>query len=297
MNSLNRISKVFKASEKITFDDSSKIVLMSDSHRGDGNWPDDFSKNQNIYYAALTHYYKKGYTYIEIGDGDELWETKNFTEIIHIHIDVFWLLSKFFKEGRLYFIFGNHDIVKKDDSYVRNNLYRYHDDRRDRYVPLFEGVKVHEGIILRHRYTGNKIFLIHGHQVDFLNGCIWKVGRFLVRNLWNPLETWGVNDPTRAAKNYEKKKDVAKALINWVNKEKCILVAGHTHKPMFPEPGEIPYFNDGSCVHPRCITAIEIANGDITLVKWYIKTRDDGTLFISREIIAGPRKIKDYYNF
>ncbi len=36
---------------------------------------------------------------------------------------------------------------------------------------------------------------------------------------------------------------------------------------MFPEVGEISYFNDGSCVHPRCITAIEIENGTIKLVR------------------------------
>lgn len=31
-------------------------------------------------------------------------------------------------------------------------------------------------------------------------------------------------------------------------------------------------FNDGSCVHTRYITAIEIVNGKISLVKWSIKS-------------------------
>ncbi|MDP4088738.1 MAG: serine/threonine protein phosphatase, partial [Bacillota bacterium] len=106
MNTLKRISQVFQESEQITYDDSSKIVLMSDCHRGDGNWSDDFSKNQSTCYAALSHYYKEGYSYIEIGDGDELWETSNYYDIIHVHSDTFFLLSKFFREGRLHFIFG-----------------------------------------------------------------------------------------------------------------------------------------------------------------------------------------------
>ncbi|MDP4090343.1 MAG: metallophosphoesterase family protein, partial [Bacillota bacterium] len=236
-----------------------------------------------------------GYSYIEIGDGDELWETSNYYDIIHVHSDTFFLLSKFFREGRLHFIFGNHDIVKNDDTFVKKNLYEFYDDRDKKNIPLFPNVKVHEGLILQHRTLGYKLFLIHGHQVDFLNGRIWRVGRFLVKHLWRPLETLGVNDPTSAAKNYEKKKAVAKKLIEWVKKEKCILIAGHTHKPMFPEIGELPYFNDGSCVHPNSITAIEISGGDILLVKWKIKTRDDGTLFIGREVLAGPRKLKDYY--
>ena len=92
---------------------------MSDCHRGDGSWADDFSKNQNIYFAALTHYYNENYTYIEIGDGDELWENKKLSDIIQVHSDVFWLLSKFYNEDRLYLIFGNHDMVKKDNEFVR----------------------------------------------------------------------------------------------------------------------------------------------------------------------------------
>ncbi len=55
------------------------------------------------------------------------------------------------------------------------------------------------------------------------------------------------------------------------------------------------YFNDGSCVHPRCITAIEIKDGTIALVKWSYKTRDDGAVYIGRSKLAGPVRISDYY--
>jgi len=291
MNSLKRISKVFESAEEITFDDSSRIVLMSDCHRGDGNWSDDFSKNQNIYFAALTHYYDENYTYIEIGDGDELWENKKLSDIMRVHSDVFWLLSKFFKEDRLKFIFGNHDIVKGNSKFAKDNLYKYFDETWKRNVPLFENIKLHEGLVLRHRVTNDKIFLIHGHQGDLINDKLWRLARFLVRYLWRPLNAFGVNDPTRTAENYHKKQAVEKRLIEWVVKEKQMLVAGHTHRPMFPEEGEPLYFNDGSCVHPRCITAIEIDSSCIKLVKWFVNTREDGTLFIDKEILAGPRPV------
>jgi len=74
MNTLNRITGVFNSANEIPFDDSSKIILMSNCHRGDGGLADDFLKNRNIYFAALTHYYNSNFTYIEIGDGDELWK-------------------------------------------------------------------------------------------------------------------------------------------------------------------------------------------------------------------------------
>jgi len=294
MNNLTRISKIFESAEEIPFDDSSRIILMSDVHRGDGSWADDFSRNQNLYFAALTHYYHENYTYIEIGDGDELWKNKNLPDIIHVHSHVFWLLSKFFDEGRLYFIFGNHDMVKREEKYVRNNLYQYFDEREKKYIPIFENIKLHEGLVLRHRVRDQKIFLIHGHQVSFLDYDIWRLSRFLVRYLWRPLELFGVNDPTSTAKNYDKKDAVEEKLIEWVTKENHMLISGHTHRPMFPEVGTPPYFNDGSSVHPRCITGIEIADGSITLVKWNVKTKNDGTLFIGREVLAGPRELKDY---
>lgn len=295
MNILKRVSQVFQSSEQIYFDDSSRIVLMSDCHRGNGDWTDDFSGNQNIYFAALTHYYNEKYTYIEIGDGDELWENKKFYDIIHAHSDVFWLLSRFFIEGRLYFIFGNHDIVKKDNSFVKNNLYMYFDEREQKNIPLFPNIKVHEGLVLRHKVTDLKILLLHGHQGECFNHSMWRLARFLNRYLWRPLESFGINDPTRTAKNYKKKTAQAKRLTEWVIKEKHMLIAGHNHRPMFPEVSETPYFNDGSCVHPRCITAIEIAEGYIMLVKWNVATKVNGTLFIKRKVLAGPRKLNDYF--
>jgi len=295
MNNLKRISEVFESAEEIPFDDSSRIILMSDVHRGDGSWADAFARNQNIYFAALNHYYNEGYTYIEIGDGDELWENRKLSDIISVHKNIFWLLSNLYKEGRLHLIYGNHDMCKKDDKFIKNNMYYYFDERKKKYLPLFENIKVHEGLILKHRVTGQKIFLIHGHQVSFLDYDIWKVARFLVRYLWKPLNTFAFNDPTSTAKNYKKKEAVEKNLIKWVAKERHMLIAGHTHRPMFPEVGEPQYFNDGSSVHPRCITGIEIKGGSITLVKWCVKTKDDGTLYIGRSILAGPKQLKDYF--
>ncbi|GLC32778.1 metallophosphoesterase [Clostridium omnivorum] len=297
MSRLKCITKVFESAEQIPFDNSSRIVLISDCHRGDGNWADDFSKNQNLYYAALTYYYNQKYIYIELGDGDELWENKSFYDIVHIHSDAFSLLKRFYNEERAYFIYGNHDMVKNNNNFVKNNLYEYYDERQKRNVPLFENIKLHEGLILRHKVTNDKILLIHGHQVDYLNSTLWKISRFLVRYLWKPLESYGVNDPTSAAKNYEKKEAVGKKLTEWVIKEKHVLIAGHTHRPIFPETNEPPYFNDGSCVHPRCITAIEINYGNISLVKWTMKTKFDGTLFIGREVLAGPKKLQDYFKY
>lgn len=286
---------MFETGKKIPFDNQSKIIIMSDCHRGDGSWADNFSKNKNIYLSALAHYYIDDFTYIELGDGDELWENSNISDIIEVHEDVFWLLSKFYREGRLYFIYGNHDIDKRSASYVKKNFYQYFDAREKKLIPLFPDIKIHESIVLEYVSTGEKILLVHGHQADPLNDQWWRLSKFLVRYLWKPLELFGVNDPTSAAKNYKKKESMAKKLTEWVEKEQHLLIAGHNHMPAYADIGEPPYFNDGTCIHPNCITGIEIANGYITLVKWCIKSRYNGTLYIGRDILAGPNKLEDYF--
>jgi len=289
------ISRVYRSAKQIEIDDSSKIVLMSDCHRGDGSWSDDFAKNQNLYFYALTYYYERDYTYIELGDGDELWENKRLSDIKQAHVDVYWLLAKFFKEGRLHLIYGNHDSVKKKAKFVRNNLSTYYDEHEKKCLPLFECIEVSEGLVLNYAPTNSHILLIHGHQGDLLNDRLCCLAKFLVRYFWRPLGMFGVLNPTSPAKNYNKKQKVSGRLIGWAKREKTMLIAGHTHKPVFPDVGEPLYFNDGSCIHPRCVTAIEISGGNIRLVKWSLKTDDDASLYVGKDILAGPVPLREYF--
>lgn len=295
LSASTRLSKVFNSAEEIPFDDSSKIVIMSDCHRGDGSWGDNFLNNQNLFFAALSYYNQKSYIYIELGDGDELWENRNIEQIIKVHSDAFWLMTKFHKKNRFYMLFGNHDMVKKNNSFIINKCSSYYDECVKKHVPLFPKLKIYESIILKNTDTGIEIFLTHGHQVDFFNYTLWKLGRFMVRYMWRPLELLGLHDPTSASKSDDKKDSVEKKIIAWSVQNKQMIIAGHTHRPVFPKVGEPLYFNDGSCVHPRCITAIEIDNGTIALIKWSLKTKKDNTLYVGREILAGPTKLKDYF--
>lgn len=296
MKTSKRISQVLKTAEEIPFNESSKIVLISDCHRGNGGLSDAFSKNENLYFVAISNYYNENFTYIEIGDGDELWKNNNYSHIKDEYNSIFRYLSKFYNEGRLHLIFGNHDIVKKNDKFIKNNLYEYYDELENKTVTLFKNIKVHEGLVLRYTPTNDKILLIHGHQGQYINDKRWQLGRFLCRTLWEPLSALGINDPTNTAKNFGQKEAVEKKLANWSRKKKLMLIAGHTHRAKFPEVGEIPYFNAGCAVHPRFITAIEIMEGSIMLVKWGVKAKGDGTLFIGKEILAGPRRLVDYFN-
>lgn len=72
MSSQDRLTKAYNEAKRIGFDNTSKFILFSDYHRGDSSFADDFTNNRNIYFHALQHYNKEGYSYIELGDVDEL---------------------------------------------------------------------------------------------------------------------------------------------------------------------------------------------------------------------------------
>jgi len=295
MSSKTRLDRAYKNAKVIAFDDSSKFILFSDCHRGDNSFADDFANNRNIYFHALSHYFNQGFQYCEVGDGDELWENISFKSIFDAHQNVYMLLKQFHIDDRLQMIWGNHDMVYKNPNYVKKQLSTFFDAKTGIEVDLFKDIKYHEGIVLKHSETHQEVFLTHGHQADWWNYTFWKWSRAMVRILWKPLNVMGIADPTSPAKNYKELIKIERRTKKWIaDNDNLITIVGHTHRPRFPKPGDIAYFNDGSCVHPRSITGIEIENGKISLIKWQISTKVDGTLQIVRVLLEGPKKLIDF---
>lgn len=295
MSSQSRITNTYRNARRVSFNDDSKFIIFSDCHRGDNSFADDFANNRNIYYHALKHYYTEGFTYCEVGDGDELWENNEFKSILEAHKNVFNLMKLFYAEGRLHRLLGNHDMVYRNQKYVEKHLYSYFDkvDHKDK--PLFPGITFTEGLVLEHETTKQEIFLLHGHQADWMNYHGWKFNRFMVRALWRQLQIFGIGDPTSPAKNFKELIKVERRTKKWIaDNNNIFTITGHTHRPRFPEPGDIAFFNDGSCVHPRSITGLEIEKGAISLIKWQISTSENGTLRVIRVLLEGPTKLSAY---
>lgn len=257
MSYTKRLDRAFENAPVLPVNKDTKYVFFSDCHRGIGDNNDNFQKNGNNYFAALQYYYQYGYTYIEAGDGDELWENRRLEQIAEIHSNVFWQLSLYHMAGRLYMLYGNHDMVK-------------------RRLKSFEGdIPFYEGVILKSETEFPDIYVTHGHQADTFNSVFWRLSRFLVRYLWTPVEYFGVLDPTSAAKNNTKKEKIEDKLTTYAKNKGCILLTGHTHRPMLGNKTS-PYYNCGSCVHPRCITCIELCGYNISLVKWHESAEKSG---------------------
>lgn len=260
-----RIEQALAGAVRLPLNAKSRYVIFSDCHRGEGTGNDNFLKNHHLYLAALAYYLRKNFFYIELGDGEELWENRCLQRIMRYHERVYGLLECYRQRGRFVKIYGNHDMALRS------------------VLP--------PAVILENEEGGSNIYMLHGHQADFFNSVCWRLSRFLVRYVWKPLESTGVNDPTSAARNYKKVERYERCLKNWTIEKGAYLVAGHSHRPRLPEPGE-GYMNTGSCVHPSGITCIEISNMQATLVRWSMgaamSAGEAMPLYVTREVLAGP---------
>ena len=291
----NIISNSYKNAKRIPLKKDSKFIFFSDCHRGDNSYADDFANNSNIYCHALRNYLKNDFTYVELGDGIELWENMYFNDIFEAHKNTFMLLREFYLKNKLHMVWGNHDMTLKSEKKSAKLLDTYFDKITGTDKDLLKGLVFDEGIILEPEGFKKNILLIHGHQADFYNYVLWKWNRFLVRVLWKPLQIIGIKDPTSPARNYKELIKVERKIKKWIlTNNNQMVISGHTHRPRFPEPNKLPYFNDGSCIHPRSITGIEIVDMQISLIKWYIISREDGTLQIVKTILEGPTAIDLY---
>lgn len=271
-----RLDMVFQAAPTVPFDDTMRLVFFSDSHRGDNSRADAFRLNKSLFLHALRHYYDRGYTYIEVGDGDELWKNRRFATVQAAHAQVFTLFHQFAEQQRLHLLFGNHDIIGNRRHPVNKG-----------------GLIAREGVILQHRRTDQQIFVTHGHQADAKSDMFYQVSRMAVRNVWRRLQLLhlasvrGHNGEERTPRPYEQ------FLKNWADDRRRVLICGHTHRPTSAGYGEAPYLNTGHCLAPGLLTGLEIQHGDISLVRWRA-TPHSATPF-QREILSAPRRLKYFW--
>ncbi len=298
MSIVNKIlDRAYKKAKKISINTDSKIIFFSDLHKGDNSYADDFTHNYKIYNRALKNYYKEDYTYVEVGDGIELWENKSFEPIFKAHESTFNLLKLFSRNGRLHMLWGNHDMEFRNPLKVEKIIHTFFKPKNLKIKDLFFDLKYEESLLLNIENSSKNIVVFHGHQADYMNYINWKFNRFFVRYFWKYIQRWfGVSDPTSPAKNHTSLIRVEKRLNKWIVKNKNqMVICGHTHRPRFPDSSDIPLFNTGSCVHPDSIIGIEIVNLKISLVKWYEHFDESSQENkIIKVLLEGPTDIKKF---
>ena len=265
------LDRILPGTPELSLDDRSKIILFSDTHRGDKSATDPFAPNEPLFLHALTHYYQQGFTYIELGDGDDLWQAPDFGAVQHAYPQVFELLARFQQAHRLRLIWGNHELDSRADQ------------------PLPKGsFTTEECVGLRYRTTGQLWLVTHGHQADPWCDPVNRFSRQIgqaVYDLLQLLRSGRAGRLEQALAAYlerwygqwdrQQQQKLTGQLADWTSRQRQVLLCGHTHQPFFPTSPRQPYFNTGCGIHPGYLTGLEIQQGAIGLVKWWTNERGE----------------------
>jgi UDP-2,3-diacylglucosamine pyrophosphatase LpxH len=206
--------------------DEAQIMIFSDLHKGVRDGADDFIESETPYHTALAHYFQLGFTLIVNGDVEELWENDP-EPVLDAYRTTLELEREFHDTDRRYWrTWGNHD----DDWSILDQVKAYLWD-------TFSDLQVPETILLTVQDGDEElgqILLLHGHQgtlfSDRLSGFSRCVVRTVVRNFQR---LTGIN-PNTPSRDWDLRRKHNIALYNWAVKQpNLILIAGHTHRPVF----------------------------------------------------------------
>jgi predicted phosphodiesterase len=273
------------------------FIIFSDQHKGTRTFDDDFLNNEANYVAALNYYHQQQFSFINLGDTEELWECKP-DKVIAAYENTLKVEAVFQAGDKYYRTFGNHDLLWKNKLDVM--LYM----RKIFKMPL----DVHEGIVLRiqtNESTTVDVFLTHGHQGDKMSDNN-AFSTWIIAHVWAPIQRFlqiNVNSP---ANDFALRNKHNHLMYEWSRENKNIfLVTGHTHKPVFASgkyadkaahkidttegPGEIKptYFNAVCfCFIDGDITGIEIENGAFRLIKWHSTDNIPGRIVLEEKEIT-----------
>ena len=246
-----------------------RTVIISDLHRGARDQADDFERGESHYAAALGSYLERGYQLWLLGDVEELWEN-GVDEVMASYFALLELERAFAEGPGLRRFWGNHDLAWKKQERVESKLRKY----------LTGDVEVHEGmrlVVLDGEERLGEVFLAHGHQGTMSSEWFQFWGRLALRVVWRRFQNAQTALSTTPASSFDLRAKHDKAMAAWArsrgirNPGECpVLVAGHTHHPVFPG------------VAPKLPTSAEAADLEYKLNKG----RQDGT---SRKRLARTR--------
>ena len=97
--------------------DEMPVIIFSDHHKGARDGRDDFGPAEQNYLAALDYYQQYRFFYINLGDSEELWEN-NILSVLHHNKATFEAEKKFVERNAMVKIVGNHDLFWQNDPFA-----------------------------------------------------------------------------------------------------------------------------------------------------------------------------------
>lgn len=235
------LGRAFDSAETETRDvelDDLRLIVFSDHHKGSRDGADDFRRCERAYQAALGYYLEQGHSLFTLGDVEELWENSP-DEVLEAYPQTLALEAEFQRRGRYVRFWGNHDDDWRHPAQVAKRL-----------EPIYPGIEVREALRLRVLSGGEQaglFFFAHGHQGTLESERFSWFSRIVVRHVWRPVQRRFGFSATTPATDWGLRAKHNEAMYVWARSHPAnpILIAGHTHKPVFgtsqpPKPDHPP---------------------------------------------------------
>ncbi|NTV01475.1 MAG: metallophosphoesterase [Chlorobiaceae bacterium] len=207
----------------ISLDDSSRVVIFSDLHIGDGGRSDDFLHNAHLFETLLEEYYlKESFSLVLNGDIEELMKF-SCASIANAWKGLYDLFLRFRQSGFFWKIYGNHDI-----GLIEEKAY-----------PLQPWLVES----LAFRYGNDTLLLFHGHQASpFLKTPFSIIGgplSYFLRYIAKPAGIRNYSVSYKSRRRYA----IEKAVYEFSNRAGIISIIGHTHRPLFESLSKVDALN------------------------------------------------------
>ncbi len=282
------------------------IIIFSDEHKGARDGSDDFAVCEKNYLAALDYYNARDFYYINLGDCEELWENTIFG-LMKYNQQVFEKEKLFVQRKAYCKIFGNHDLFWDNDPLASVYLKKMYDESIKIYTCIILQPELPGGgrinIFCTHGHQGDAQSDGNAFSKWFVSYVWGPLQTFLEINPNTPatnndnktlhnlyMYQWSAaqenvilitghthqpvfNSLTHLERLYldleeaQLKKDddaIAKIEAEIPRRKKEYDFVNHSFRDMKPS-----YFNSGCCCFDDgTITGIEIADGNVRLIKW-----------------------------
>ncbi len=219
------LDRLLQTAKSVPLDHSSKVLILSDLHMGNGSRLDEFCQNSELVKTMFEKYYlPEKYSLVLNGDIEELF--KFSLESIALKWNDFYdLFLEFGKNGFFWKTWGNHDA-----ALLEKREYRLA-------ASLVESVKFH--------YGDETLLLFHGHQAALF---LWQTCSmpmlsrsviFFLRHIAKPV---GIKNFS-VAYSSRKRFAIEKSIYEFSNNSKIVSIIGHTHRPLFESLSKSDFLN------------------------------------------------------
>jgi UDP-2,3-diacylglucosamine pyrophosphatase LpxH len=250
------------------------IWFISDLHLGDGTPCDVFFGKDNHLIALIERVEREGAMLVIVGDAIDFHQAWSFTRVLRAHQELFAAMTRLGREGRLYYVIGNHDYDLSlfnellnfqvcDELQIGRNILVRHGWQYDPYLSKSLGrghqwsTTIHHlferyfrtwlRIPLGEFYTlGNRLFFWVGHKGLFF-ALTWQalrtklgLGESMVDSIMRYADYW-------ARGNMGDSMGIFRPAIQHLREGNWqYIVCGHSHVPGVVPVGDGAYVNTGS---------------------------------------------------